>query len=186
GAPCTVNIVFARKLVLFVGNSFTFGRVDPVMRYNTANVSDLTLEMWHANSTNSNADEPHPWGGIPGVFKKMTDQAGLEYDVSISARNAATLRGHYLNTNPDGWDLRGNIASQRWDIVMLQELSDGPLPANRGANANLANFNTYVDKIEAYAHTGAADGAIAANPHARAAAEVYLYETWPRPDMIGP
>ena len=66
---CTVAVTFARKLLLFVGNSYTFGRVDPVMSYNTANVSDLTLEMWHANSTNSNADEPHPWGGIPGVFK---------------------------------------------------------------------------------------------------------------------
>lgn len=32
--------------VLFVGNSYTFGRVDPVMSYNTANVRDLTHPMW--------------------------------------------------------------------------------------------------------------------------------------------
>src|SRR5438309_2049342 len=49
GADCTVVAVFAKKLVLFVGNSFTFGRVDPVMSYNTANVTDLTLAMWIAN-----------------------------------------------------------------------------------------------------------------------------------------
>src|SRR4029434_177919 len=39
---CSVVFVFARKIVLFVGNSFTFGRVDPVMSYNAAGVTDLT------------------------------------------------------------------------------------------------------------------------------------------------
>jgi hypothetical protein len=214
-ADCTVDVTFARKLVLFVGNSYTFGRVDPVMSYNAANVADLTYPMWLANPAGSNEDEPHPWGGIPGVFKKLIDQAGLDWDVSISARNAASLRGHYLNSNPAGWDLRGNVASQRFDIVMLQDLSDEPLPPGRGANANLAYFNAYVDKLEQWAHDGAAQsytetqlfggttaacraatGASAntcdtlrvtpANGNARAAAEVYLYQTWARPDMIGP
>ena len=32
----------APKSILFVGNSYTFGRIDPVMSYNTANVDDLT------------------------------------------------------------------------------------------------------------------------------------------------
>jgi hypothetical protein len=216
---CTVTVTFARRLVLFVGNSYTFGRIDPVMSYNTANVSDLTLEMWLApgGMEGSNPDEPHPWGGIPGVFKKLTDQMGLEYDVSISARNAASLRGHYLNTNPAGWDLRGNIASQRFDAIVLQDLSDEPLPAGRGANANLPYFHAYVDKIERWIHQGNAEaytetqlfggGDIAtcravtgasesacetvrtvpnANPHARPQTEVYLYQTWARPDMIAP
>ena len=31
--------------MLFVGNSFTFGRVDPVMSYNAANVHDLTAPV---------------------------------------------------------------------------------------------------------------------------------------------
>lgn len=215
-ADCSVAVTFARRLVLFVGNSYTFGRVDPVMSYNAANVSDLTHAMWVANPAGSNDDEPHPWGGIPGVFKKLTDQAGLDYDVSISARNAASLRGHYLNSNPAGWDLRGNIASQRWDTVVLQDLSDEPLPPGRGANANLAYFNAYVDKIEAWVHAGAAEsytetqlfggsiqacrdatGASAsacetprivspANANASPQAEVILYETWARPDMIAP
>jgi hypothetical protein len=183
-ADCTVEVTFARKLVLFVGNSFTFGRVDPVMSYHADHVTDLTDAMWHANTAGSNADEPHPWGGIPGVFKKLTEQAELDIDVSISARNAASLRGHYLNLNPAGWDLRGNIASQPWDVVMLQDLSDEPLPAGRGANANLPFFNLYTDKIETFIHDGAADGSIPANPNARSSADVFLYETWARPDMI--
>ena len=31
--------------VVFVGNSYTFGRVDPVMSYNAANVHDLTAPV---------------------------------------------------------------------------------------------------------------------------------------------
>src|SRR6187401_881910 len=77
--------------ILFVGNSYTFGRIDPVMSYNAANVTDLTHAMWVANPAGTNAFEPHPWGGVPGIFKQMTVQAGLDYDVSLSTRNAASL-----------------------------------------------------------------------------------------------
>jgi hypothetical protein len=83
----------ASTSILFVGNSYTFGRVDPVMSYNAANVHDLTAAMNVANPSGSNPYEPHPWGGVPGIFKQFTVEAGLDYDVSISARNAASLRG---------------------------------------------------------------------------------------------
>lgn len=149
--------------VLFVGNSYTFGRVDPVMSYNAAKVNDLTRprpdlpDPNFTETTGTRAWEPHPWGGVPGIFKQLADQAGLNYDVSMSARNAASLRGHFLNTaNPD-WDLRGNIASRKWDVVLLQEQSDAALPAGRGANANLPQFGAYVDKIEKFIHHGAAE-----------------------------
>jgi hypothetical protein len=149
--------------ILFLGNSYTFGRVDPVMSYNAANVNDLTGPMYN-DPTNPNAQnganpyEPHPWGGVAGIFKKMTDESGLDYKVSISARNAATLRGHYLNTSPAGWDLLGNVASQKWDAVVLQDQSDEPLPAGKGANANLALFNFYANKLEDYIHQGIKPG----------------------------
>jgi hypothetical protein len=145
----------------------------------------------------------------------MIDQAGLDWDVSISARNAASLRGHYLNSNPAGWNLRGNIASQRFDSVVLQDLSDEPLPFGRGANASPGYFAAYADKLEAWVHQGneetytesqifgstaacqAATGESAArcdttftvsprNPVWNPGANVYLYQTWARPDMIGP
>ena len=225
--------------ILFVGNSYTFGRVDPVMSYNAANVHDLTAAMNVANPAGSNPYEPHPWGGVAGIFKQFTVQAGLDYDVSISARNAASLRGHFLNTNPAGWDLLGNIASQQWDAVVLQDLSDEPLPNLRGANANLGIFNFYASKLEDYIHTGINAGqdlatdvlmttegqlwggpatgtaaqraaaciagtggpanpnalsqtacntarTIRGNPNESTATDVYLYETWARPDMIYP
>ena len=130
---------------LFVGNSFTFGRVDPVMSYNTANVRDLTAPVpgtTFANTTGSNPYEPHPWGGVPGLFEAFASQAGLELDVAISARNAATLQGQYLNSNPAGWDLRGNVASQAWDVVVLQDNSTQPLPSGSGSITFAAGSST--------------------------------------------
>ena len=197
--------------ILFVGNSYTFGRVDPVLSYNAANVHDLTAAFNAVSSAGSNPYEPHPWGGVPGIFKKFTDESGLSYDVSISARNAATLRGQFLNTANAAWDLRGNVASQVWNTVVLQEQSDAALPAGRGKNANLAQFNAYADQFERFIHNGSAQsytetqlyGSLAAcqatglstascntvrnipaNPNASAATKVYLTETWARPDMV--
>ena len=149
--------------VLFVGNSFTFGRVDPVMSYNAANVNDLTRPErggTFVNTVGGNVFEPHPWGGVAGIFKQFTVQAGLDYNVSLSTRNAATLRGHMLNTNPADWDLRGNIALQSWDKVVLQEQSDEPLARRTNAagttlDTNPTLFRFYADKIENFVHSTA-------------------------------
>lgn len=198
--------------VLFVGNSYTFGRVDPVMGYNTANVRDLTEPMWLTNPSGSNAYEPHPWGGVPGIFQRLTAQAGLDYQVAISARNAASLRGHLLNTNPAGWDLRGNIGSQAWDQVVLQEQSSEPLPRQPGLSSNPEYTQLYTDLIENWVHQGAAktyrerdfiggtqeacvaagysSGAcstvrnLPANAHASVDTQVFLYQTWARPNLV--
>jgi len=153
----------APTTILFVGNSYTFGRVDPVMSYNAANVDDMTRprpDLPDPNFTETagtRAWEPHPWGGVPGVFKQLADQAGIEFDVSMSARNAASMRGHFLNTANADWDLRGNIAKKKWDVVVVQEQSDAALPKGRGANANNPQFSAYADKIEKFVHVGAAE-----------------------------
>ena len=197
--------------ILFVGNSFTFGRVDPVMSYNAVNVHDLTAGFNAINSTGSNPWEPHPWGGVAGIFKQMTMEKGLDYDVSISARNAASLRGQFLNTATTAWDLRGNVASRSWDVVVLQEQSDATLPTGKGKNANPAQFKAYADKFEAFIHNGLAQNytetqlygslpacqatgqttsqcstvrTTPANLNANANAKVYLTDTWARPDMV--
>jgi hypothetical protein len=215
---CSTTVHADPTTILFVGNSYTFGRVNPVMSYNAANVHDLTQSMWATNSTGSNAFEPHPWGGIAGIFKMFTTQAGLDYDVSLSTRNAASLRGHFLNTNTVGWDLRGNIASQKWDKVVLQEQSDEALPKQPGLASNPDYFKNYVDKIEDFIHSGTADSyrerdffpgattadktnacvaatgatattcntlrTIGANANSNALADIYLYQTWARPNLI--
>ena len=219
--------------VLFVGNSYTFGRVAPVMGYNTANVTDLTRpgqpgRTSFDNLTNANPYEPHPWGGVPGIVKQMTVQKNLNYTISLSTRNAASLRGHFLNTSV--WDLQSNLAHQKWDKVVLQDLSDEPLSAGRSANANKALFNFYANKIQDYVHNGVQAGtdsagftlnttesllwggpttgnstqkaalcvansglsqascnaarAIKGNANENPNAQIYLYQTWARPDMV--
>jgi len=142
--------------ILFLGDSYTFGRIDPVMSYNTANVHDLTQAFWEQDQSGTNPWEGHPWGGIPGLFKRMTDEVGLNYDVSISARNAATLRGQFLDVDGDIWDLRGNVASQKWDVLVLQENTTAPLPLGKGVNADPLVHTFYAGQFERFVHNGAA------------------------------
>lgn len=220
--------------VFFVGNSFTFGRVDPVMGYNTANVTDLTRPGQAGRPSfdiliNANPYQPHPWGGVPGIVKQMTVQKNLDYTISPSTRNAASLRGHFLNIS-NTWDLQSNLAFQKWDKVVLQDLSDEPLSAGRSGNANRALFNFYANKIQDYLHNGGQavpDSAafslsttesllwgapvsvtnaersalcransglsqascntartIKGTANENPDAQVYLYQTWARPDMV--
>jgi hypothetical protein len=231
-ADCTVTTSFATKNILFVGNSYTFARVDPAMTFNAANVNDLTtaFNAAYPNGANSwpfsgptctgaavqdGCFEPHPWGGVPGIFKALTVQAGLDYNVSLSTRNAASLRGHFLNTaalaaGNNVWDLRGNIASQKWDVVMVQGQSDEPLPANKSKNGDPVRFKTYANQIAKYVRQGngqATDlgttesaiytvegfgscqtncGArtIPPNFNANPSAKVYVMQNWSRPDMV--
>ncbi len=227
-ANCIVTASFSQKNILFVGNSYTFARVEPAMSFNAANVNDLTaaFNAAYPNGANSwpwsgltctgaalqdGCFEPHPWGGVPGIFKALTVQAGLDYNVSLSTRNAATLRGHFLNTSNAVWDLRGNIASQKWDVVMVQGQSDEPLPANKSKNGNPASFKTYANQIAKYVHQGngqatdlvtteqaiyAAEGfgtssnttprTIPPNFNANSNAKVYVMQNWARPDMVEP
>ena len=245
--------------VLFVGNSYTFARVDPVLSYNAANVRDLTQPQGplrtqntgtapfsNVTGTNSYPVDPmtglaaidpatglrfesysphsqtQAWSGVAGIFKQMTVQAGLNYDVALSTRNAASLRGHLLNSATSNWDLRGNIGSQQWGQVVLQEQSDEPLARQPGLGSNPERFRFYADKIENFVHSkatqtfrdldayaGANDierlaNCVAAttittaanasntcslvrsvtNANASASTELFLYQTWARPDLI--
>jgi hypothetical protein len=205
----------ATTSVLFLGNSLTFGRVDPVLSYNAANVRDLTSPAnggTFTNTTGANPYEPHPWGGVPGIFKMFTTQVGLDYDVAISARSGASLRGEFLNINNAGWDTRSTLSSQTWDQVVLQEQSDGPLAVGKTANASLGYYQAYASKISDYVRGGAAQSytesqlfgsaaactaatggsatscnitrTIGANANASAGTKVFLEETWARPDLV--
>src|SRR5258708_5010464 len=98
--------------VLFVGNSYTFARIAPVLQYNAGNVSDLTAAFNATDPSGTNSFpvgtgvppnpcatpgtpcfEPHNWGGVPGILKQMTDDAGLDYDISLSTRHPRPLPG---------------------------------------------------------------------------------------------
>lgn len=163
GAPTTA---LAQTRILFVGNSFTHGKFAPVLNYNAANVIDENYGLPSSSPRYEATDNSGgQWSGIPGIFKKFTDQAGLNYEVHLEALAGNSLENHYNKA-------LSVINQPKWDQVVLQELSTGPLPSTRGGNRN--SFYTYSTKLEQTVH--------AANP----AAQLYLYETWARADMTYP
>ncbi|MDB5268627.1 MAG: hypothetical protein JWP58_1667 [Hymenobacter sp.] len=155
----------AQTRILFVGNSFTHGYVAPVLNYNAAAIFDENYGL-PTNSPRHESDDTGPWGGVPGIFKRFADEAGLAYEVHIEAINGVDLTYHYTNALA----VIGRPAG--WDKVVLQELSTAPLPVNKGGNP--ADFFTYSTRLEQAVHA------------ANAAAKVYLYETWPRADLTYP
>ncbi len=191
GSLAAISAAAAPTRILFVGNSFTHGRYDPVRLYNAANVTDLNCVDL---STCSAAEQPPvpfpppvpmlplptatqlseygPYGGIPGLFKQFTVEAGLDYDVALDTISAATLlNGFYKQKSR-----LALIADPAWDIVVLQEQSFLPLPAvtdlGNATRGNVQNFQAGVDTIAA--------AILAADQMAgRPNAAIYLYETQP-------
>jgi hypothetical protein len=160
-----VTTARAQTRILFVGNSFTHGKYAPVLNYNAANVKDenygLPTTSPRYEATDNGGGQ---WSGIPGIFKKLTDQAGLNYEVHLEALAGKSLEYHYNNALA--------VIAQPWDKVVLQELSTGPIATRRGGARS--SFYTYSTRLEQAVH------------QANAAAQLYLYETWARADMTYP
>ncbi|MDO7845506.1 hypothetical protein Q5H92_03985 [Hymenobacter sp. M29] len=145
-------------VILFVGNSFFHGARPPVLNYNAANVTDENFTPnRHGQRYRQYLNEPGPWGGIPGIFKKMTDEAGLNYEVHIEALSGQSLQFHYDS-------LLAVIKQPKWEVVVMHDHSTGPLPTRHGGQPE--RFVTYGTKMEQAVHE--------ANP----SAQVYLYQTW--------
>jgi hypothetical protein len=153
-------------VILFVGNSFFHGAFEPVLNYNAAAITD---ENYVAASSGQRRrqyqHEQGPWGGIPGIFKKLTDESGLNYEVHLEAISGQTLKFHYDSA-------LAVIKQPKWEQVVLHDYSTGPVPTRHGGQP--ARFFEYATRLEQDIH--------AANP----AAQVYLYETWARADLTYP
>lgn len=132
--------------ILFVGNSFLHGHSPPVLHYNAARVADLNGSGY---------------GGVPGVFKQLADDAGLHVEVASELASGQTLKFHLA-------EKRALITSRPWDIVVLQEYST--LSPQKPGDATA--FIAAAGKLEAAVH--------GVNPAAR----VYLLETWARADQV--
>jgi hypothetical protein len=85
------------ETILFVGNSFTFGATSPVLRYRPEQVTDLNKEGI---------------GGVPAIFKVLTFQAGLDYQVSLETSPGKNFDWHLANRLP--------LIDRPWDVVILQ------------------------------------------------------------------
>jgi hypothetical protein len=135
--------------ILFVGNSFTYGdpagaRPPHVQSYRPGSVTDL-------NGTNI--------GGVPALFKAMTMQAGLNYDVSLETRPGTGVDYHYNNKY-------GTIVKP-FDMVLLQSYST--LDAARPGNPDtLINYSGLL-----------AEAFRGQNPNV----DVRLTATWSRADL---
>lgn len=133
-----------QRTVLFVGNSFTFGAGSAVRRYRVESVTDL------------NGDGI---GGVPALFKRFTEQAGLDYAVSLETSPGKDLAWHHAN--------KSEVFSRRWSVVVLQGHSVLD-PANPGDGTK---------------HTASAKALAGLATRANPKVDVQLVSTWSRADL---
>lgn len=86
--------------ILFIGNSFTFGYLSPVWHYRKDSVTDLNNE---------------DVGGMPALFKLFTQEAKLDWKVSLETSPGKDLQWHIDNKRP--------VIDKPFDHVVLQSFS---------------------------------------------------------------
>jgi hypothetical protein len=138
--------------ILFVGNSFTAGDVSDAVHYGPGKVHDL-------NPPNSDGETV---GGVPAIFKTFTEEAGLDFDVSLETVGGMGLDYHYRQKLP--------LLDRAWDVAVLQSYST--LDADRPGDSSL--LIDYARKFDTALH--------ARNPDVR----IYLDATWSCADLTYP
>jgi len=135
------------RSILFVGNSFTFGALSDVMTYRKDSVADL------------NGDG---MGGVPAVFKRLSEEAGLHYRVSLETAAGQTLSWHLANKRA--------AIDRPWDEVVLQEYStlDPDKPGDFAKTVAAARELTQLLRSR--------------NPKV----DISVVATWTRPDLTFP
>ena len=132
------------ETILFVGNSFTFGATSPVLRYRPEQVTDLNKEGI---------------GGVPAIFKVLTFQAGLDYQVSLETSPGKNFDWHLANRLP--------LIDRPWDVVILQGQSTLDLE-RPGDPTRIIEYGRQLS-----------DALARRNPSAR----IYFQSTWSRADL---
>jgi hypothetical protein len=145
---CGATSAAAGSSVLFIGNSFLFGFGSPVRFYRADTVTDLNSEGI---------------GGVPALFKSFTQQAGLDYDVSLETRGGVGLDFHLQNKI-------GVIGRRGWDTVVMHGYSTLDIDKPRDPAKLIATSKEMADILRAR------------NPKVA----LYLLATWSRADEIYP
>jgi len=138
----------AGRSVLFIGNSFLFGSGSAVRFYRADTVTDLNNEGI---------------GGVPALFKSFTQQAGLDYDVSLETRGGVGLDFHLANK-------LAVIGKTGWDTVVMHGYSTLDAEKPRDPAKLVATSKQMADALRAR------------NPKV----EIYLMSTWSRADETYP
>ncbi len=87
--------------ILFIGNSFTYAAGSAVRTWRADSVNDLNAQGI---------------GGMPALFKALTQQAGLKYDVSLETQGGVGIDWHLENK-------LGVIGQRPWDMVVMHGYS---------------------------------------------------------------
>src|SRR5689334_16884397 len=87
------------KTILFVGKSFTFGAGSAAHYYKSDTVTDLNPPDAKGRTT----------GGVPAFFKSFTQQAGLDYTVSVETVGGKGMDFHYAEKRA--------LLDKPWDVV---------------------------------------------------------------------
>jgi hypothetical protein len=133
--------------ILFIGNSFTYGAGSAVRFYRSDTVADLNDEGV---------------GGVPALFESFTQQAGLDYDVSLETRGGTGLDFHLA-------EKRAAIA-RNWDAVVAHGYSTLDAEKPRDPAKLVATAKELADVLRAE------------NPKV----DLYLMATWSRADQVYP
>lgn len=134
--------------LLFIGNSFTYGAGSPVQRWRPELVNDLNHEGI---------------GGVPALFKAFTNEAGLDYNISLETHPGVGFDWHLQNKH----DV---LVSRPWDVVVMHGYStlDAQKP---GDPAKLIDTTRELAGL-----------LVAQNPKV----EIHLTATWSRADQTYP
>src|SRR5258708_3782256 len=132
--------------VLFIGNSFLFGSGSAVRFYRADTVTDLNHEGI---------------GGVPALFKSFTQQAGLDYDVSLETRGGIGLDFHLANK----LDV---IGRRSWDKIVMHGYSTLDADKPRDPAKLIATSKQMADFLRGK------------SPNV----ELFLMATWSRADQV--
>jgi hypothetical protein len=140
--------IAAGPSVLFIGNSFLFGAGSAVRFYRADTVTDLNKEGI---------------GGVPALFKSFTQQAGLDFDVSLETRGGSGLDFHLGSKLTE-------LGSRPWDTVVMHGFSLLDAQKPRDPAKLIATSKQMADFLRGK------------NPNVN----LYLISTWSRADQVYP
>jgi hypothetical protein len=135
---------FADTRILFIGNSFTFAAGSSVQSFHPEAVHDLNGGKI---------------GGVPALFARFTEQAGLHYDVSLETSPGKGLDWHYANA--------ADKIGQSWNVVVMHGFST----LNAVKPGNPALLVSSVRQVATLLHEK--------NP----SVSIFLMATWTRADQ---
>jgi hypothetical protein len=138
----------ATRTILFIGNSFLFGSGSAVRFYRADTVTDLNNEGI---------------GGVAALFKSFTQQAGLDYNVSLETRGGSGLDFHLA-------EKLGVIGSKPWDVVVMHGFSLLDAEKPRDPAKLIATSKQMADFLRGK----------------NAGVELFLISTWARADNVYP